>query len=70
MQEVQYPTDAAIDAFGGVSQMGRALNLSKQTVCRWRDAKGGLIPRWWSDRIKAAAATNGVKLPKPKKVAA
>lgn len=68
MQEVQYPTLATIQAFGGLSETARALNLNKQTVDRWKSAKGGLIPRWWSNRIQLAAKSRKVRLPKPQEV--
>lgn len=68
MEDVQYPSLATIKAFGGLVETAKALGLKKQNVDRWKTSKSGLIPRWWSDKIKATAETMGVKLPKPKKV--
>lgn len=68
MEDVQYPAVATIRAFGGLVVTANALGLNKQNVHQWQKTKSGLIPRWWSDRIKVAADAHGVKLPKPKKV--
>lgn len=68
MDEIQYPAIATIKAFGGLVETAKALNLKKQNVDRWKTGKSGFIPRWWSDRVKAAAEVRGIKLPKARKV--
>lgn len=70
MEDLQFPAKATIRAFGGLAETARALSLSRQAVYQWNKRKTGLIPRWWTDRIKAVAEMNAVSLPlarKPKK---
>lgn len=69
MEDVQYPAVATIAAFGGTTETGKALGVHKANVNRWKHSKSGLIPRWWSEKIKAAASRDKVRLPKPQKVA-
>jgi DNA-binding transcriptional regulator YdaS (Cro superfamily) len=68
MDEVQYPAGPTIAAFGGTTKTAVALGLNKANVNQWKHGPSGLIPRWWSDRIKAAAVERDVKLPRPRKV--
>lgn len=60
----RYPSAETVAAFGGTTRAAEALGLAKSTIHRWKQAKSGLIPRWWSDQIKAAALVQGVKLPR------
>lgn len=68
MEIFQYPAKATIAAFGGTTKTGEALGLNKANVNRWKQSPSGLIPRWWSDRIKSVAHELNVKLPKPRKI--
>lgn len=67
METMQYPSSQTIKAFGGTSATARALGLPKSTVHRWKIARSGLIPRWWTGNLQIASAQAGVVLPKPKK---
>lgn len=66
---MQFPSVATVAAFGGTTATATALGLPKSTIHRWKIAKRGLIPRWWTDRIKAVAEQSGINLPRPRKVA-
>lgn len=67
METMQYPSKATIAAFGGTSAAARILGLPKSTVHRWKVARSGLIPRWWTGNLQIASVQAGVVLPKPKK---
>lgn len=62
------PAASIIQLLGGLSAAAGALSSNTTTVQRWRLPKekggtGGYIPRWWHDKILAAAEAKGVSLP-------
>ena len=64
MTEAQEIAADVIAAFNGLSNMARALgHKSVTTIDGWRRSKNG-IPRWRRPEVIAAAAREGVDLPK------
>lgn len=62
------PAASIIQLLGGLSAVAGAVSTTTTTVQRWRLPKekggtGGYIPRWWHDKIIAAAEAKGVALP-------
>ncbi len=65
MEATQYPAVETVAAFGGPSKMAAALGVQRQNIGAWMVSASGLIPRWWTAKVKAAAEAEKVKLPKP-----
>lgn len=62
------PAATIIRTLGGLSAVADAVSTTTTTVQRWRlprekGGTGGYIPRWWHDKIIAAAGARGIELP-------
>ena len=54
------PADLAIDLFGGIRSLARAVNRDPAAISRWR--KRGRIPASAQLDVLAAATTHGINL--------
>lgn len=66
MEALQYPARPTIKAFGGLSAMGEVMGLNRQNIDRWLKSPTGMIPRWWTAQVEAAAKAKAITLPAPR----
>lgn len=60
--EPKKPAQCAIEAFGGVRALARAVGVSPDIVSRWRSRCDGFIPRQQAVKIYQLARDRGLEL--------